>query len=81
MVAARLNDFHGRISRCAQRCQDSAQDTLGSGASEKDASRAQVGCNTWHLHFCPCARHSVSVAMHAFVLSDMDAACLPLQPH
>ena len=50
MLAAQLNDFHGRISRCAQRCQDSAQDSLRSDASQDDADRAQVRIRMHRCH-------------------------------
>ena len=42
MLAAQLNDFHGRISRCAQRCQDTAQESLRSDANPQEGERAQV---------------------------------------
>jgi hypothetical protein len=42
MMSAKLNDFQGRISRCAARCDDQVKDSMGSQPSEQDAHRAQV---------------------------------------
>jgi hypothetical protein len=43
MMSAKLNDFQGRLSRCAARCQDKAQESLRSTPSEAQATKAQVG--------------------------------------
>mmetsp|Transcript_35970 Transcript_35970/g.49935 ORF Transcript_35970/g.49935 Transcript_35970/m.49935 type:complete len:138 (-) Transcript_35970:274-687(-) len=46
MVNAELSEFQSKLQRCAQRCQESAQDGLyanGGNPDQRDVERAQAG--------------------------------------
>lgn len=41
-MSAKLNDFQSRLSRCAARCQDQAQESLGGKSDSAATAKAQV---------------------------------------
>lgn len=73
MLGAKMNDFHGRISRCAARCEDLAKETMGSEPSQKVASKAQVriqpSCGI-------CYRPAVLALTFAAALQEQMSACV-----
>ena len=68
MMQAKLQDFHGRISRCAQRCQDTATDSMSGRGGNAETAQAQV-CSA------VCAQLTASTECGATM------CCISARPH
>jgi len=60
IIEQEMNDFQDRLTRCAQSCQDSVRDSVGSSDTEKEIPRFQanlekciVKCADDHMTYIP----------------------------